>query len=268
MSGAGNTFLITYFESFPASLRQKNWMKLSQKFCDSKTGIEADGLVILLPRKKTGEFEWLFYNKDGSLAQMCGNAACCVVVYAFKKHLIVERETFTLKTQSQKIKGDLKKGSGRIFVKETQEIKGPFTVQFKKKPLSYHFINALIPHAVIEKSHSLDTKDKRESLKEIGQWLRNKKDHDEEGMNVSFYQKTHQDNLLLGCSFERGVEDITPACGTGALALAQIHHRNFPKLNPIFVQMPGGKLEIGFHENHTLSVLSPVEWMQETEMEM
>ena len=112
-------------------------------------------------------------------------------------------------------------------------------------------------------------------------------------MNVSFYtqlspkepyvlfpkqrgfsekQKSHTLTLpaisLLACSFERGVEDWTPACGTGALAVSSINKTdgNDPsgRFNPIFlVQMPGGVLQVKFHPNKTLSLISPVQWLEE-----
>ena len=66
-------------------------------------------------------------------------------------------------------------------------------------------------------------------------------------MNVSFFQ-IKEANQLKAITYERGVEDFTLSCGTGALATAfvYLYRYNFPIKNPkiISVQMPGGNLEV------------------------
>ena len=51
--------------------------------CDRKTGIGADG-VIILAASQSSDFEMKYYNCDGKLSSLCGNGARCAVSYAIK----------------------------------------------------------------------------------------------------------------------------------------------------------------------------------------
>ncbi len=269
MSGAENSFWITHFPSpvLSSFSMNRNWSQVAKTLCKQPGNSHAkvDGLVILLP-SNTCDFKWLFYNADGSPAEMCGNAACCVADYVFKKKLIpVERASFTFETAAQKIKGKLKEGKACIFLKQAEAIQGPFEVFINTdEKTSYFFIDSSVPHAVIELPTWPSSLTDWENKKTIAEVLRKRTTHHKNGMNVSFYYRQNNTQLLAR-SFERGIEDFTPACGTGALAVAQIHHQRQPDVKRIFVQMPGGQLEVGFHSDKTVSLVSPVKWLQEME---
>ena len=269
MSGAGNCFWITHLLT-PYS-QSINWVKTAKDLCRNS----ADGLVVLLP-SKVCDFKWLFYNADGSSAEMCGNAACCVTDYVFKKNLLSANKNFlTLETFNQKITGTIQKGSACIFLKKSTEIKGPFTIVGKHSS-SYTFINSSVPHAVILLTKWPDGFQAWEKQKIIGQNLRKKTTHHKDGMNVSFYYPVKKSSVftkdksplstvqLLARTFERGVEDFTLACGTGALAVAQVHHQHISNVKNILVKMPGGLLEVGFPSDNTVSLISPIKWLTET----
>ena len=334
MSGAGNSFWITHFlstDSGPPT--DAHWPGLARKLC-RQMAKPADGIAILLPSKEC-DFKWLFYNADGSMAEMCGNLACCVTEYAFKKKLVpANRTSLIFETKAGKIKGAI--NPTQVFRQQSKEIKGPFTFAFQNQEITYRFINSGVPHAVIQlrskvleagsahlgsqtkpkpDSHLLTwpaSQQEWEDKKALAKALRKNTCHHKNGMNVSFYtklspqesyvlfpkqehfpekQKNHTLTLpavsLLACSFERGVEDWTPACGTGALAVAQLNQTGFVQssagevlssykadmkqananktsINPtVLVQMPGGVLQVKYHLNKTLSLTSPVQWLEE-----
>ena len=269
MSGAGNRFWVADFtSSLPGE--GKNWPQTAKKLCrhgdlstPSKT---ADGLVILL-KSPVCDFKWLFYNVDGSPAEMCGNAACCVTDYIFKKNLLPAGKTsFTLETQTQTLTGELTNRQARVFLKQSKNIKGPFEVDLKGEKHNYMFIDSGVPHAVIPMKYWPDTPAQWERHKQQAQMLRNNTSHHKNGMNVTFYFPDYRPSAqakkprLFARSFERGVEDFTPACGTGALATAQIHRLRDKKLSLVLVQMPGGVLEVGFPPTGLISLISPVRW--------
>ena len=250
LAGAGNSFFMAYF---PKPV-QKNWSQISQKLC--KKGAKADGLIVLTPgHQKTYDFKWIFRNADGSSAKMCGNGACAVAFYIFKKRLWPKKKPFMLKTGAGAFKCTFQKGKPEVCFK-TSKISGPFSKP--KINIHYMFVSGLVPHAVI-KQNSLNTKNLQER-KRLAKYLRKQTLHSKKGMNVSFYCPTKKKNTIKACSFERGLEDFTLACGTGALATAQVHQQSLKrKLKTIYVEMPGGKLKTVFHKNNKISLMSPVE---------
>ena len=259
ISGAGNSFLMTYFKELPIVLKNKLPL-LSQRICSKN---QMDGIVVLLPAHEKGfDLQWLFYNADGSTAEMCVNAACCVVAYAVKKK-IVSKNPFLLETLHHRITGELKHNKAYVSFRQNFKIQGPFFYQFNNESISYMFINTSVPHAIIKRSQVPYREEEVHLIKSIGKDLRYKTDHDKRGMNVSFYCETHQQNTVSACTFERGVENITPACGTGALAVAKIHQQVYPHLQHIYVTMPGGQLRVDLSEEKLISLSSPVQWIGE-----
>ena len=79
-SANGNDFVI--FHTFI----KKDRSELAKKLCHRQNGIGADGLIVLIPHSEY-EFEWQFYNSDGSEADMCGNGSRACAHYAFVNEL-------------------------------------------------------------------------------------------------------------------------------------------------------------------------------------
>ena len=77
-SGNGNDFIIFIAQE------KADRSELAKKLCHRQNGIGADGMVVVLPHAKY-DFEWEFYNADGSVADMCGNASRCVAHFAHEK---------------------------------------------------------------------------------------------------------------------------------------------------------------------------------------
>ena len=57
---------------------------LAKTLCHRQNGVGADGLVVVIPHSEY-DFEWEFYNADGSEAAMCGNASRAVAHFAHEK---------------------------------------------------------------------------------------------------------------------------------------------------------------------------------------
>ncbi|MBI2027286.1 MAG: hypothetical protein HYS98_05740 [Deltaproteobacteria bacterium] len=66
-----------------------------------------------------------------------------------------------------------------------------------------------------------------------------------QGANVNFVEHTGKNELKV-VTFERGVEDFTLACGTGAIACAIIFSKRKQVQSPVTVKMPGGILKVSF----------------------
>ena len=274
MSGAGNRFLLADSQWFgnrvPAEWKEyacttrnnfEDFLKLStNSFSQRKKFMKnllsnkdlslAEGLVVLKLEKKMA-LSCDFYNKDGSTAEMCGNAACCISVYTEKMPFSVK--TFLLGTEiiSRVPHGGIALKKEPIFIKNGTHI-------FNGRPGHFTFIKPGAPHGVMEcpSGKRLSFKNKSE-LRQYAQSLRFKNFEGHKGMNVSFFQIEKQDRLQA-ITYERGVEDFTLACGTGALAVALVylHKYQIKKAKTIFINMPGGELKVQFEPQ--LALFSPV----------
>jgi diaminopimelate epimerase len=71
MQGLGNDFVVLDYEEYLNTKKTPD--ELAVKLCDRHFGIGADGLIIVNPNTKETDIGWIFYNADGSIAQMCGN---------------------------------------------------------------------------------------------------------------------------------------------------------------------------------------------------
>ncbi len=172
---------------------------LAKLLCDRHAGVGADGLVILVPHPEY-DFEWEFYNSDGSEASMCGNATRAVAHYAIEKGISVGN------------KAEFLTGAGVI----SAEVNGLYVVtdmlppkiidkdiaEYDKK---WWLIDTGVPHLVTE-VESVDDFDI-----EMARELRYKYN-----ANVNIYS-VHTKSLMVR-TYERGVEDETLACGTGITA--------------------------------------------------
>ena len=82
MSGSGNDFII--IDNMDLSLDVGDLSEFTRKVCQPKISVGADGLVVIEP-SDIADFKWRFFNADGSMAEMCGNAARCVARFAYMK---------------------------------------------------------------------------------------------------------------------------------------------------------------------------------------
>ncbi len=275
MSAAGNSFLIAdrrWFEreimdflspySFSIEKSFEDFIQLSEKtfeerqiFFQEVTSSElishTDGFIIL--KDFTNSIpHYDFYNKDGSIPEMCGNASCCLVHYGQKTGLHFQSFQF----QEELVKAFKNfQGDWAVSFKSNPTLKDDLSFFFKGKHYPYLFLESGVPHAVLEWGSVF----KKENLKPLAKELRFKNPFNKSGMNVSFYQ-VERENHLKAITFERGVEDFTSACGTGALSVAFAFVHQYPDNNfkEVFVHMPGGELVI---ELKTPALLkSPVKW--------
>jgi diaminopimelate epimerase len=77
-----------------------------------------------------------------------------------------------------------------------------------------------------------------------GRKLRN--EYGDEGSNINFVEQLTESTFKVR-TYERGVENETLACGTGATAVAvAMHKTNQTKSNQITLSVLGGELEVSF----------------------
>jgi diaminopimelate epimerase len=248
MSGAGNTFVLvdatktSTWLDIEANLRikRRSFVKL---ICDRTLGVSADGVLFLQDGEDGCDYKWDFYNADGSSAEMCGNAARCAALFVNKYLSSSLAGTYKFKTEAGPITAQIL-GDERVRVhmppiKDYQEIK---TLAIEDNLYTFSFVNSGVPHLV----RRLSAYKQATELKELARKARHHQDLAPHGANVTFYVK-EKEGLLKAVTFERGVEDYTQACGTGAVAAAYLEFKNSGERN-LDVHMPGGALSIQISE--------------------
>ncbi len=234
--GAGNDFiLIDMRESAfqPDSL-------LIARLCDRHFGIGADGLMTL-SRSATLDCSMRYYNADGSLGEMCGNGARCFALFA--EHLGLGGETKYFDATDGLHKAVIRRASS--FSGEVEV--GMIDVKTIRRGAGWWFLNTGVPHYV-EFAESLSQVD----LCGRGRQIRYDTARFAEGTNVNFVQVTGEGRLSMR-TYERGVENETLACGTGATAAAIVTACALqPACSHFEIQVPGGNLSVRFsHEPNT-----------------
>jgi diaminopimelate epimerase len=225
--GTGNDFIFidNRQNNFP-----KNDTRLIEKLCDRRFGIGADGLI-LLENDKDSDFRMVYYNSDGNQSSMCGNGGRCIV--AFAKNLgLISTETNFRATDGLHYASILNNGDVSLQMKDVQEV---------KIESDYIFLNTGSPHHVMLVK-DLDNYD----VKGIGAAIRYSDLYGKAGSNVNFVNQLSDNHFRLR-TYERGVEDETLSCGTGATAAA-IAMNAVGKTNSHSIQLDveGGKLEVSF----------------------
>lgn len=200
--------------------------------CHRQNGFGADGFVILRPHDEYA-FEWDFYNLDGSPAEMCGNAARAVSrYYAYTHHV----EQFQFLTKIGLIKA---KVSAPDLPSGLVQVQLPMWKEYKTDNSQFTFVNTGVPHAVIDVPQVSDL----EALKKLALQIKSLPQFQKSGVNVTFKVSLSKENTIQAITFERGVENFTLSCGTGAIAAAVCHAEGKSPFD-LVVQVPGGVLSV------------------------
>lgn len=96
MHGLGNDFILV--EDLNAAIEDGQCPSLAQQLCHRRTGIGADGLM-LIRRGTQAPVRMRLYNSDGSLADMCGNGIRCFARYVYD-HNILNSLRFPIETDA------------------------------------------------------------------------------------------------------------------------------------------------------------------------
>ena len=191
-SASGNDFII--FHTFV----KQDFSTLAKHLCHRNTGIGADGLIVLVPHD-THAYEWLFYNNDGSDADMCGNGSRACAHYSYNHGLSKQKHSFL--TLAGVVNAEVDEDIVEVKLTEHIILKEPF----EEEGFLWHFYDTGVPHLVTYVD-DLSLYSKEHAAK-----MRYKYN-----TNVNFAKIQGEDIHVR--TYERGVEDETLACGTGMCA--------------------------------------------------
>lgn len=209
----------------------KNNTKYIAQLCDRRFGIGADGLI-LLENHDDCDFKMVYYNADGNQSTMCGNGGRCIVAFANFLGIIKNETTFIAidGLHHAKIEND--------YVElQMQDVT---TIKLEE---NYTFLDTGSPHHV-----ELRSKVAEINVKDEGSKIRYSELYGKAGSNVNFVQKV-SDNTFKLRTYERGVEDETLSCGTGATAVAiSMNFIGETEKNLLNLQVEGGELSVYFQK--------------------
>ena len=210
------------------------------RLCDRHFGIGADGLMTLA-RNAEIDCSMRYYNADGSEGEMCGNGARCFALFAH--HLGIGGETKYFDAADGLHTARIRRSKGSAGEIEL----GMTAVREIRTGEGWWFLNTGVPHYV-------EFVDDLESVDVIGRGriIRRDTARFPQGTNVNFVQVTGNDTIRVR-TYERGVENETLACGTGATAAAIVTNFVLQRRTAHFaVSVPGGELAVRFsHEPET-----------------
>lgn len=227
--GAGNDFVVVDNRKQAYNF---NNPELIRKLTHRRFGVGADG-VISLENDENTDFRMLYYNADGYEGSMCGNGGRCIVAFAKYLGIIDKKTTFNACDGLHHAEID---DTGIVNLKMID------VGNIEKRSPTDFVLDTGSPHYVrfVKDLGELD-------IEKEGKIIRHSDEFDKEGINVNFVQIKDNNNLDLE-TFERGVEAITYACGTGAVATAICFSilNNKIDAQKINLQTQGGLLSVSF----------------------
>jgi len=204
-----------------------------QSLCDRRFGIGADGLIKINSHPNL-DFEVDYYNADGTKS-FCGNGARCAVLFVKSIGIDVSNSNFSAIDGSHQATLDSDK-LVHLAMNNVNEIinQNADYVLFTGSPHFIRFVDDLEQIDIVE----------------LGKEIRFSQPFKKEGINVNAVQKLNSSTISI-LTYERGVEDETYSCGTGATAaaIALAEKEALAGEQEIKIIVKGGELKVSFKAN-------------------
>ncbi len=238
MSGSGNDFII--IDNRDQIVDEFQLERLIIGACRRKMSVGADGLILIEEADKA-DFKWRFYNKDGSIAEMCGNGARCAARFAFLNGITANQMAF--ETVAGLIEASVNDGLVKIKMTDPYDFRPDYPLSIADETLQISSINTGVPHVVVWVDDLAGV-----DVFNLGRTIRYHQTFAPQGTNVNFVS-VQADGKAAVRTYERGVEDETLACGTGSVASAIVLARRLQKESPIeLMTRSGSELRIYFDQ--------------------
>ena len=221
--GAGNDFILIDNRSGTLTITTET----IAHWCHRNYGVGADGLMLLeAPKMESDHFYMQYFNSDGRESTMCGNGGRCIARFAVDLGIAAE--------------GTL----------NFHAIDGPHTAVVSQSSVALSMIDA---PAVISRNngffidtgspHHVEHRESGPDFVGTARPIRNA--YGPDGANVNFIQACEGELSIR--TYERGVENETLACGTGATAAAMVAvAEGWVPSAPVRLYAQGGILTVDF----------------------
>lgn len=252
MHGLGNDYIYFYLINEPTEYEfiHDKILQNIEFLCNRNKGIGADGVVLILP-SNIASVKMRIFNKDGSEAEICGNALRCVgKLYGNLeqcKNLSIETKAGVVLVENINTV-DVKVQLPTLpKIDTTLHI---LTVYNKKMP--YYYVDVGNPHVVINFQDYANINSVKQELQDFnlekyGTAIENNTELFPNKTNVEFYSSLDSKTINMRV-WERGSGE-TLACGTGAVAVATVNNY-VNSIHNTTIKMLGGSLNVSYANNH------------------
>lgn len=213
------------------------WVK---KVCRRRLSVGADG-VILVQNSPNADFQWRYFNADGTEAEMCGNGGRCVARFAYLSG--ISGKSLSFDTLCGVIDAEVIGERVKLRMGNPSDVRLDYPISIDGSEYIVSSINTGVPH-VVQIVEDLEHYD----VSRFGPSIRFHPLYQPNGTNANFIEVRDEHTIHIR-TYERGVEDETLACGTGAVASALIAASKGLTSSPVSVYPMGGEvLTIHFQE--------------------
>jgi diaminopimelate epimerase len=259
--GTGNDFIL--INHIP-----KNPSELAILICDRHKGIGADGLIYPSVSEKF-DIKFNYYNSDGTIAPMCGNGMRTFVKY-LKDEGILSKSSFVAETlagpiavaydkETEWIQVDLGKPIVSISkpnLSQSQKTLKMNELTIDQNTIQFHTIVLGTLHTMVLMKETID-------VEKIGPKLAYHP-YFPEATNVNFVTVIDRTHIMVK-TYERGA-GWTLSCGTGSASSAWLMHTLGLTESFVFVNVPGGQLQVKIDE--TVKLIGPATKIAKGEFEI
>lgn len=255
--GCGNDFIITR-KSEVAAMDEKTLRDFIISVCDRHTGIGADGCIFV----RENPLEMVYYNQDGSRADMCGNGIRCFANFCFDNE-ITHEGIYTVSTLAgPQVIAELSRDPFRVQVDMGQPVfdnekiqaatheelwNYPLVIENTALQIRSMYMGTI--HTVLYVEDAFDP-----DLERVGDAVchhplfRNQ-------TNVNFVEIVDEAHIRAS-TYERGC-GMTLACGTGMCASVAAAVRDGKTGPHVDVEMKKGSLHIDIDKDGSVFLTGP-----------
>ena len=230
MNGSGNDFIL--IDNRGGLIRNEDMGRIVERACRRRESVGADG-VIFVSESARYDFRWRYFNADGGEVEMCGNGGRCVSRFAHLKGIAGAKMTF--ETMAGPVSAEVKGRVVKVLMPRPTGFSKDVELEQSEGWERVDFINTGVPHVVVG-VHNLSD----HPVVEQGRAIRYHTLFAPEGTNANFTKLTGPHQMEIR-TYERGVEDETLACGTGAIASALVGALRGMVSSPVHVKTRGGE---------------------------
>ncbi len=266
MHGLGNDFVVVddRTESWDFDPDAVRWI------CDRHFGVGADGLILVRPATDPScDFFMLYYNGDGTTAEMCGNGVRCFAKWLADRGLVTG-DSLTVQTLGGPKRIDIERDESGMMTVARVDMGEPvldpalipttFTgsavmdclIETEAGPFRVTALSMGNPHAIVW----VDDVDSA-PVETVGPLIENHPAFPNR-TNVEFAEAVNGEDRVRLRVWERGVGE-TLACGTGACATLVAATLSCRCGRTGTIELPGGELVIGWGTDGHVYMTGPAE---------